>query len=661
MNHNLKYRPEIDGLRAIAVLLVILHHLGFSAFSGGYIGVDVFFVISGFLITKIIAKEIQDGTFSISNFYKRRIIRLAPAYFLVLSITTLISMIVMLPEELRAYFKSVIYSTLFSANFFMWKEVGGYFGILADKVPLLHLWSLAVEEQFYIFWPLALLGLFKFVKPKYIWIIIAVAVLAGLYISEYGVNHYRAAAYYLMPTRAFELLVGALIAVIPRFQLSRSEANSATLLGMLMIMVPAFKYSTVSDFPGLNALAPCLGTGLIIAFSHHKNNWVGRALATAPMNFVGRISYPAYLWHWPLIVFLNIYLIEIDIYVATGVVAITLLFSTMTYWYIESPAKRAQGFKLIKVAGLGFALPATAFLAVSIFADVSKGWPQRFDDSLNLKNEAILSYSQKIRGRCNEGNVKNPLPQDECVLGLNKPGVDILLIGDSHANHYSGMIDVMAKDAGLRAYDITQSQTIYLPEARRFYVQDGKEVEHFNFYTRNKILQQKIKDGNYKYVVLGGSFFTSLKGGEYSLDGDDHRNGKQVFMSQLELAIKEIMQSGAIPYIIKGNPAYSFQIQDCTLNNKRFDLNNICDMSLDEYKRQFNEWEGFLTKLTNKYPSIKVIDPAFVICDSLKCRSEIREIPIYRDGGHLNDIGSRLIGSIYIKKFGNPFSQKGIN
>ena len=220
MNHNLNYRPEIDGLRAVAVLLVILHHLGLSALSGGYIGVDVFFVISGFLITKIISKEIQDGTFSLGNFYKRRVIRLAPAYFLVLTTTTLVSMAIMLPAELLAYFKSVVYSTLFSANFFMWQEVGGYFGVLADKVPLLHLWSLAVEEQFYIFWPLALFGLYKLIKPKYIWLIIAVSVLGGLYISEYGVTHYRAAAYYLMPTRAFELLIGALIAVMPRIQLN---------------------------------------------------------------------------------------------------------------------------------------------------------------------------------------------------------------------------------------------------------------------------------------------------------------------------------------------------------------------------------------------------------------------------------------------------------
>lgn len=655
MKNNSTYRPEIDGLRAAAVLLVILHHLGLSALSGGYIGVDVFFVISGFLITQIIVKEIQDGTFSISGFYKRRIIRLAPAYFLVLIITTLASMIVMLPAELLVYFKSVIYSTLFLANLFMWQDVGGYFGILADKVPLLHLWSLAVEEQFYIFWPLILLGLCKVFKPKHLWIILAIAGLIGLYISEYGVYHYRAAAYYLMPTRAFELLIGALTTVVPRLQLNRSNANAATLLGLLMILVPAFRYSITTNFPGVNALAPCIGTALIIAFSHSQNNWVGRVLASAPMNFIGRISYPAYLWHWPLIVFLNIYLIKIDSYVALAGLATTLLLSTMTYWFIELPAKRAKGFKFTRVAGLGFALPAATFLSFSVFAQASKGWPQRFDESYNLKSTAILSYSQKIRGRCNEGNIEDPLPPDKCILGLNKPGVDILLIGDSYANHYTGMIDVMAQDAGLRAYDITQSYTIYLPEAHRFYIQDGEKVEHLNFYLRNKAIQKKIKKGKYKYVVLGASFSSSLKNAEYALAGDNSHYGKQVFMSQLDVAIQEIIQTGAVPYLIKGNPIYSTQIQDCTLNNKRFNLNKNCDMSFDEYRDQIKEWDEYLNKLTNKYPLIKVIDPAFVICDSIKCHTEINGVPVYRDGSHLNDVGSRLIGSLYIEKFGNPF------
>lgn len=619
---------------------------------------DVFFVISGYLITKIIAAEMRQGSFSLKNFYKRRIIRLAPAYFLVLAVTSLASMIVMLPAELLAYFKSVVFSTLFSANFFMWREVGGYFGVLSGKVPLLHLWSLAVEEQFYIFWPLVFLGLYKLTKPKYLLVIIAILALIGLWVSEWGVTNYPAAAYYLMPTRAFELLIGALIAVMPRVQLNPREANGTTLLGMALIMVPALTYSTESSFPGVKALFPCFGAALIIAFANHRNDWVGRILSTRPLNFVGRISYPAYLWHWPLIVFLNIYLIEINVYVAAGVLATTLLLSMLTFWYVEKPAKTAQSFKFIRVAGFGFVLPAVAFLSFSVFAEVNSGWPYRFDKSLNIKSEAVLSYSNKIRGRCNEGNVENPLPPDECILGVDKPGVDILLIGDSHANHVTGMIDIMAKDAGLRGYDITQSSTIYLPDAHFFEDKIGRK-EKLAFYARNQAIKNKLNNRKYKYVVLGGKFSRALEG-LYSLSEDGTKtNG--VFHDQMEKAIQEIIKTEAIVYIVKGLPYYTFEVQDCDLNNQRFNLKNNCNLSTKEYESQFNEWSIFLNYLVKKYPMVKIIDPALIVCDKNICFSELDGIPLYKDRSHLNYIGSKLIGELYIKKFGNPFKDRSVN
>lgn len=561
----------------------------------------------------------------------------------------------MLPAELIEYCNSVIYSTFFTANYFMWREVGGYFGVQGDTVPLLHLWSLAVEEQFYIFWPIFLFIIYKLIKQKYICIIIAISAIVGLWISEWGVNNYIAASYYLMPTRAFELLIGAWISLIPRVQWGNRVSDVIAMLGVFLIMFPAITYTKDSIFPGYNAVAPCLGTALIIIFANHQFTWVGRFLGIYPIVFLGRISYPAYLWHWPIIVFIRIHLIDIDKLVASEILIITLLLSTLTYWYIEKPSKKAHSFKLFKVAGVGFSLPALVFILFAVATKENKGWPQRFDESLSIKSEAILSYSNKIRGRCNEGNVASPLPPDQCILGINKPGVDILLIGDSHANHFTGMIDVLAKDAGLRGYDVTQSQTIYLPETRRFYVQDGKEIEHSNFYIRNKVIQQKIKQDQYKFVVLGGSFAESLSKLEYSLDGDEKNNGKAVFKSQFEKAIIEIIQSNAKPYIIKGAPTYSSQIQSCTLNNQRFNRKDKCYMSIADFEKELYEWNQYLNYLVIKYPIITVIDPSLVMCDKLNCFSELNGIPLYRDGSHLNYIGSRLVGEIYLRQFINPF------
>jgi hypothetical protein len=396
---------------------------------------------------------------------------------------------------------------------------------------------------------------------------------------------------------------------------------------------------------------------LILAFAGYQNNLVGRVLATPLLNFFGKISYPAYLWHWPVLVILKIQLIEITAFVAVGVLATTLLLSAFTYYCVEKPFKRwALAFKFHKVACVGLALPAIAFLLFAILAYESKGWPARFDESLNVKSAAVLSSPSKIRGRCNEGNVKNPLPPEECILGVHKPDVDILLIGDSHANHFTGMIDVMAKDAGLRGYDVTQAQTLYLPEVDRFYLRDNTEVKHENFSIRNRVLQENIQKGGYRFVVLAGSFAINLRETVYSLN-DDRKNSQVVFHKQFEKAIVEIMATSAVPVIIKGNPVYTWAVQDCTLNNQRFNLKNNCDMTRNEYESQFKDWDKFLKQLVKNFPSIIVIDPALVICNESSCLSELKGIPIYRDYSHLNDIGSRLIGDIYIREFGNPFKE----
>lgn len=207
----LSYRPDIDGLRAIAVLLVLFQHIGLSLFSGGFIGVDIFFVISGFLITKILVNEIQDNTFKFGSFYKKRIVRLAPALFLVLFVTTIISFFIFLPYELLEYIESLMYSTFFLANVYMRQEAGDYFSPLVDEIPLLHLWSLGVEEQFYIFWPILLIFIFKYFKAKNFIYITFFMIIGSIFFAEYSMLKNPEKAYYKMPVRAFELLMGVIL------------------------------------------------------------------------------------------------------------------------------------------------------------------------------------------------------------------------------------------------------------------------------------------------------------------------------------------------------------------------------------------------------------------------------------------------------------------
>lgn len=658
----LKYRPEIDGLRCIAVLLVILHHLSVPGFSGGFVGVDVFFVISGYLITAIILAELKKDQFTFGSFYKRRAIRLAPAYFTVLLVTSVFAYLLMLPTELESFSNSALYSTFFAANFYMWDAVGGYFGSGADTTPLLHLWSLAVEEQFYVIWPVTLMLLWRWL-PRYLLALIVIALFAGIFISEYGAINYRAAAYYLMPTRAFELLIGAVLACVPLAYFERVPVFGRlllSLLGMVLIFYGNVFFTAETWFPGVNALLPCVGTFLLIAFVRNRDPVFGRLLSSRIAVNIGKVSYPAYLWHWPIIAFLNLQLIDISPLVSIAVIFATLLLATLTYHYVEKPARKFRDMQWSKVVLGGFVLPAALFSTAAIAVMQANGMPDRFDDILNKKSAAVLSYADDRRGRCNEGSVKSPLGEDECVLGVGKAGVDILLVGDSHANHFSGMVDVMAKNAGLRGYDVTQSNSPFLVDVERFYKQDNSMVYHENFQIRNSVIKNQLLPNEYKFVVLAGAFKSHFNGGFFSYDKDtppkvsDHIAFKSAFFKTIDT----ILENGSIPVIIKGNPTFERDISHCTLNNLRFNLREDCNLSFSFYKNEINDWSGFVDQLVARYDKLIVIDPAKILCNEKSCYSDLKDTPLYKDSGHLNYIGSELIGELYIKEFGNPFMIK---
>jgi peptidoglycan/LPS O-acetylase OafA/YrhL len=655
----LTYRPEVDGLRCIAVLLVILHHLSVPGFSGGFVGVDVFFVISGYLITGIILAELKKGQFTFGSFYKRRAIRLAPAYFTVLLVTSVLAYLLMLPAELENFSESALYSTFFAANFYMWDAVGGYFGSGADTTPLLHLWSLAVEEQFYVIWPVTLLLLWRWV-PRYLLALIVVALFAGIFISEYGAINYRAAAYYLMPTRAFELLIGAVLACVPLAYFERVPAFGRlmlSLLGMVLIFYGNVFFTAETWFPGVNALFPCVGAFLLIAFVRNRDPILGKLLSSRVAVNIGKVSYPAYLWHWPIIAFLNLQLIDITPLVSIAVIFATLLLATLTYHYVEKPARKFRDSQWSKVVLGGFVLPAALFSTAAIAVMQTDGMPDRFDDVLNKKSAAVLSYAYDRRGGCNEGSVKSPLGEGDCILGVSKAGVDILLVGDSHANHFSGMVDVMAKSADLRGYDVTQSNSPFLVDVERFYKQDNSMVYHENFQARNSFIKNKLLPNEYKFVVLGGAFKNHFNGGFFSGDKKFPPESSEsiAFKDSFFKTMDVILEYGSIPVLIKGNPTFKQDVSSCTLNNLRFGLSNDCNLKASVYAEESRDWSEFVDQLAARYDQLIVIDPAEILCDEELCYSELNDTPLYKDRGHLNYIGSELIGELYLKEVGNPF------
>ena len=442
-----QYRPDIDGLRAVAVLSVVLYHAGVPVMPGGYIGVDIFFVISGYLITRIIAREIAENRFSILTFYERRTRRIFPALFAMLVASVVAASIIALPGEFEDFGNSLAASALFVSNIFFW-QTADYFAGPAHLKPLLHTWSLAVEEQFYIVLPLLLLALTRWARRHVVAVLIAATVISFA-LSLWAVGAKPTAAFYLLPTRFWELMAGALLAlgVVPAFR-SLKAANAAAAVGLAMIALAVATYSSATAFPGAAALLPVIGAALIIhAGTTTQSTIAARLLSWQPVVFVGLISYSLYLWHWPVLTFARIARGEmLSAMEATLLVALSFALAILSWRFIEAPfrdRRLADGrAPLFRSAGAAMA----AALALGIFANSTHGWPQRHDaytppaiaglDHMNLAT-CFLKDDQPASAwagalACRQGDANGPT---------------VFVWGDSFAAH---LIPGLASELGSR-------------------------------------------------------------------------------------------------------------------------------------------------------------------------------------------------------------------
>ena len=292
----MKYRAEIDGLRALAVLPVILFHAGFELFSGGFVGVDVFFVISGYLITTILIEDIENKRFSIINFYERRARRILPALFFVMLVCIPFAWMWMLPSQMKDFSQSLFAVSLFASNILFWRE-SGYFAPAAEEMPLLHTWSLAVEEQYYVLFPIFLILAWRFGKSRVFWMIVVMAAFS-LLLSEWGWRNKPTANFYLAPTRAWELFAGSIAAFIVQKQ-GVQKNNFLSLIGLAAIIFSIFFYNETTPFPSVYALVPVLGVVLLVLYADQET-YVAKLLSTKGIVAIVLVSYSAYLWHQPL-------------------------------------------------------------------------------------------------------------------------------------------------------------------------------------------------------------------------------------------------------------------------------------------------------------------------------------------------------------------------
>jgi peptidoglycan/LPS O-acetylase OafA/YrhL len=647
-----KYRTEIDGLRAIAVLLVIFNHLDISIFKGGYVGVDVFFVISGFLITSIISKEITEKKFAFKNFYKKRVLRLAPAYFLVILVSFIFSHFLLAPMELVSFYKSVLASLIFASNFYMWLEVGGYFSSNAEYIPLLHLWSLGVEEQFYIIWPSVLMLLLAYFK-RWTGLIIALTVILGCAFAHILSIKAPAISYFLLPARAFELLIGAAIVFIRPASFKNFTANILALIGLGMIIFSSLYLSDESIFPGFYALLPCLGTALIIYCLQGREGVVKDILSLNVMSFFGKISYPLYLWHWPLIVFYKIRFGELS-FLSMGLLLVSMtVLAYLTYKFVEKPIQnRFKGTSSAPIIFKGYLIPVIAFACFSGFVVVEDGFKARFSKEVTKTEETIHSESHTIRHDCMYAEPEVLPPLEKCYLGHKDSKVEALLVGDSHANHYSNMVNVLLGNANLTGYEIVQNSTFFMPDVERYVLKDGTLNLAPEFKERNDEIKEHLSTNKYNYVVLAGSYADNFKV-SYFKDGSN-RSSEEVMESGLSRAIDLVTNSGAKPYIIRGIPKVEEIDQNCPLRKQMFGEIS-CSFDRDQHDEHFKKWNEMLTRLKVKHPELNIIEIESFFCDKSKCYVDRNGIPLYVDQKHINYDASGEVGRWYLKNFGNPF------
>jgi len=426
----MKYRPEIDGLRAVAVLPVIFCHAGFKTFSGGFVGVDVFFVISGYLITLIIHGELQQGSFSIVQFYERRVRRILPALFFVTLVCIPFAWAWMMPDEFKDFSKSIEKVNLFISNFYFWKEAN-YFAPDAQLAPMLHTWSLAVEEQFYVIFPIFLIVI-QSCSQKKLLILTSILVVASLGLSEWWSKIYPVANFYLLPTRAWELGVGSMMALSINYwrHVEGWIAQLASSVGLFLVAFSIFTYDEGTPFPSLWALMPVLGAALIIGYARPQT-LVGKFLSWTPVMGVGLISYSAYLWHHPLFAFARIRLsgnVLPEVYFGLSILVLGLAY--FTWRFVERPFRKKSTFTRKQIF-IGAVIVSSLFIAFGKFGRWNDGVPERLP--LEVKQMAMWAKDRDPRRKeCHAKKSNFIEPVDSCVYGNELPP-KIAILGDSHA------------------------------------------------------------------------------------------------------------------------------------------------------------------------------------------------------------------------------------
>lgn len=641
------YRPDIDGLRAVAVLLVVLYHAKFPVL-GGFIGVDVFFVISGYLITSIIRREVLAEKFSFSSFYARRIKRILPAYIFMLLIIFAYCCNFLMPDDLISFAKSAVFSLLAVSNFYFYAGTG-YFGS-ASTEPLLHTWSIAVEEQFYIFWPIIMLIMAKIKNKSLARGVLLVLFSVSVVVSQYYALNHKNAAYLLLPFRFFELMVGCLLALY-QHRISRyaTMPGMMSITGVVIIIGNAFFLNESFAFPGLNAIPVCLGAALVIASAFKSDEGMGtRILSIAPVRYIGKISYSIYLWHWPILILATYRGIELNYFNSGFLVVISIIAASFSYHFIESPFRNLHNKSFVSIFSCMYLFPVAIICALSFMVVSNNGYSDKSSMLASELDEANTSHVQ--RSECITkmliGNIS------DCHLGVEKEKLDGMLIGDSFANAYTPFVDVLAKDAHMMIHDTTAGSTpaipgVFMMDVRnKMSKEEALKIAKYNTDRYEMARKQKL--------VILSNFWSAYDSWQvtFRLHNEKMEDVTDKAVDLQMQTVKGYLDAG-VKVIILVQP-YA-EIGRTNINMLRELKLRHADASVMSFKPVLKNEERIEYKIKKKYPEVILIDPNTVLCEKRGCTAVVGGKIIFRlDGSHLNAVGASKIGEEYIKENGNP-------
>ena len=628
----MKYRAEIDGLRALAVVPVVLFHAGFELFSGGFIGVDVFFVISGYLITTILIDDIENNRFSIIDFYKRRARRILPALFAVMLATIPFAWAWMMPSQMKDFSQSLVAVCLFVSNVLFWHE-SGYFSEDSEQKPLLHTWSLAVEEQYYVLFPIFLLFAWRFGKGRTLWMIVTLSFIS-LGLSEWGSRINPSANFYLIHSRAWELLAGSITAFIVHKREVQAN-NFLSLAGLATLTISIFAYDETIPFPSIYALVPVVAVVLIVLYAQ-RGSYVANLLSNRIFVGIGLVSYSLYLWHQPVLAFNKVRFGENHDPIILGtLIAFTFALSVLSWKYIEQPFRTSNYFRSTKkifsfsIAGI------LLFVTAGSFGYFSGGMTSRvkFLPDENT-SEAQLKHILDEWPYCCKPDPKS-LYKD-ALTGFDRIGYGdtkkVLWVGDSHTGHYLYGIEHYFEQNNMISThsSLFQFWAGFPTELEKLKLDKDPEIDTIvfsMFWAKNYGNNYVIENHRDKGAALGQIKTAS----EMDMIDDNFRD---VFSSLKNMG-KDVFIILDNPIGNEGNPMELIDIIGTTVKPAEVHIPTKTEMI-----RRLEPSRSRLINLAREL-DLKIIDPLEYLCDESYCPvfSEDGRL-IYTDFDHLSNEAS---------------------